>query len=94
MFGGSGRGFGRGGPRKDPPTSHDIPLTLEDLYKYDLRSLPCLPLDSCLRFRGITKKFNITKNIQDARGSSRQEKKTLEVEIKPGYKDVCLFPSL
>jgi len=38
-------------------------------------------------YRGLTKRFNITKTIYDAQGNGRQEKKTLEVEIKPGWKD-------
>lgn len=69
MFGGMG---GRG-KRKDPPTTREIPLTLEELYK------------------GVHKKFNITKTIYDAQGNGRQEKKTLELDIKPGWKDVRPF---
>lgn len=41
--------------------------------------------------RGVHKKFNITKTIYDANGVGRQEKKLLNIDVKPGWKDVGHF---
>jgi len=38
-------------------------------------------------YQGVDKKFNITKTIYDAHGGARQEKKTLELDVQPGWKD-------
>jgi len=38
-------------------------------------------------FKGKQKRFNVTKNITDDYGNTRQEQKILEVDVKPGYRD-------
>jgi len=72
MFSGSrGGGGGFSGGRR----RKDPPTTRE------------VPLSLEDLFKGVHKKFNITKTVYDAQGNARQEKKTLELDVKPGWKD-------
>jgi len=37
-------------------------------------------------YRGVHKKFNVSRKVTDERGSTRKETKTLEITVKPGWK--------
>jgi len=37
-------------------------------------------------YRGVQKKFNVSRKVTDERGSTRKETKTLEINVKPGWK--------
>lgn len=60
----------RSAPTKCPPIEHTLNLTLEELYK------------------GTVKKVRVTRNrlVSDGGNAVREEAKTFEVPIKPGYK--------
>lgn len=96
MFGGGGggsffsmggdpfeSGFGRkssrsrqrqpSGPVQDPPITHDLPLSLDDLYT------------------GCTKKMRISRTITDSSGSSHEDSRVVEFQVRPGFKSGTKF---
>jgi len=38
-------------------------------------------------YKGLHKKFGITRTVMDAQGVARQERKVLEIDVAPGWKD-------